>query len=247
MTRKFNILHLAVLAVAALCLVGCYKSVVRYTVFRTAVYIQSTDKGDYTRARDLYTSAYYVDTTDWKVASYEDACNKIITNKLSGERREVPDVYGEMNPSNEYQLSMVINEPMTMMVLVDPANKIYAYRNYELPENLPQVDTKLYIVAWRNSYSTAGWRIINEFYSVAKPDEEDTPADGDDTPADDGEDTPADGDDTPTDGGDAPADDTTDNEDTPTDGEEAPADGDGDEEAPADGDTPTDDTTTDNK
>ena len=224
MTRKFNILHLAVLAMAALCLVGCYKSVVRYTIFRTAVYIQSTDKGDYAKARDLYTYAYYVDTTDWKVASYADACNKIITNKLSGEKREVPDVYGEMNPSNEYQLSMVINEPMTMMVVVDPANKVYAYRNYELPENLPNVDTKLYIAAWRNSYSSAGWRIINEFYKVAQPDDEE------DTPSDE-EDTPADGDDTPTD-------DTTDNEDTPSDGDNTPTD---DEE------TPTDDTTTDNK
>ena len=170
MTRKVNILHLVVALAVGLCCVGCFKSTVGYTIFRTAVFIQSTDKGDYVKARDLYTYAYYVDTTDWKVASYEDACNKIITNKLTGERREMPDVYGEMNPSNEYQLTMVINRPMTMMILVDPENKVYAYRNYELPDNLPQVDTKLYIVGWRNSYTTAGWRIVNEFYKPPQPE-----------------------------------------------------------------------------
>jgi hypothetical protein len=137
---------------------------VGYTIFSVAVNIQSTDKSDYTKARDLYTYAYYADSTDWRIASYEDACQKVLTNKLTGEKREVPDVYGEMNPSNEYQLSMVINEPMTMMVIVDPENKVYAYRNYELPKNLEHVDTKLYIAAWKPSHSSGGWRIVNEFY-----------------------------------------------------------------------------------
>ena len=184
MTRKVNILHLVVALAVGLCCVGCFKSTVGYTIFRTAVFIQSTDKGDYVKARDLYTYAYYVDTTDWKVASYEDACNKIITNKLTGERREMPDVYGEMNPSNEYQLTMVINRPMTMMILVDPENKVYAYRNYELPDNLPQVDTKLYIVSWRNSYTTAGWRIVNEFYKPPQPETDPDPAPDDEPETD---------------------------------------------------------------
>ncbi|MBR2398448.1 MAG: hypothetical protein IKA96_00630 [Alistipes sp.] len=191
MTRKVNILHLVVALAVGLCCVGCFKSTVGYTIFRTAVFIQSTDKGDYVKARDLYTYAYYVDTTDWKVASYEDACNKIITNKLTGERREMPDVYGEMNPSNEYQLTMVINRPMTMMILVDPENKVYAYRNYELPDNLPQVDTKLYIVSWRNSYTTAGWRIVNEFYKPPQPETDPEPA-PDDEPETDPEPAPDD-------------------------------------------------------
>ena len=163
MKRKINILHLVV-AVAALCCVGCYKSVVNYTIFSVAVKVQADDKSDYAKAQDLYTYAYYADSTDWRIASYEDACQKVLTNKLTGEKREVPDVYGEMNPSNEYQLSMVINEPMTMMVIVDPANKVYAYRNYELPKNLEHVDTKLYIAAWKPSHSSGGWRIVNEFY-----------------------------------------------------------------------------------
>lgn len=163
MNRKINILHLMV-AVVALCCTSCYKSTVGYTIFSVAVNIQSTDKSDYTKARDLYTYAYYADSTDWCIASYEDACQKVLTNKLTGEKREVPDVYGEMNPSNEYQLSMVINEPMTMMVIVDPENRVYAYRNYELPKNLEHVDTKLYIAAWKPSHSSGGWRIVNEFY-----------------------------------------------------------------------------------
>lgn len=172
MIRQTNILHLVVALALALCTVGCYENTVGYTIFRTAVKIQSTEGGDYVGARDLYTYAYYVDTTEWRIANYDDACNMIITNKLSGERRETPDVYGEMNPSSEYQLSMVINEPLTLMVVVDPANKVYAYRPFTLPINLPQIDTKLYIAAWRNSHSTGGWRVVNEFYKAPQPEPE---------------------------------------------------------------------------
>ena len=226
MIRKVNILHWAVALAVGLCCVGCFKSTVGYTIFRTAVYIQSTEGGDFIKARDLYTYAYYADTTEWAILSYEDACNKIITNKLTGERREMPDVYGEMNPSNDYQLSMVINRPMSMMVLVDPQNKVYAYRNYKLPENLAQVDTKLYIVAWRKTYSTAGWRIVNEFYQPAQPtpepEPEDTPTDEPtNTPEDEPTDTPTDGptdapEDAPTD---EPTDEPTGDDDTTTDKE----------------------------
>ncbi len=175
MIRQTNILHLVVALALALCTVGCYENTVSYTIFRTAVKIQSTEGGDYVGARDLYTYAYYVDTTEWRIANYDDACNMIITNKLSGERRETPDVYGEMNPSSEYQLSMVINEPLTLMVVVDPANKIYAYRPFTLPINLPQIDTKLYIAAWRNSHSTGGWRVVNEFYKAPQPEPDPEP------------------------------------------------------------------------
>lgn len=175
MIRQTNILHLVVALALALCTVGCYENTVGYTIFRTAVKIQSTEGGDYVGARDLYTYAYYVDTTEWRIANYDDACNMIITNKLSGERRETPDVYGEMNPSSEYQLSMVINEPLTLMVVVDPANKVYAYRPFTLPINLPQIDTKLYIAAWRNSHSTGGWRVVNEFYKAPQPEPDPEP------------------------------------------------------------------------
>ena len=164
MTLKNNILRIAVALVIALAVAGCFKSVVNYTIFSVAVKVQATDKSQYEKAQDLYTYAFYADSTEWCIASYEDACKKILTNKTSGEKREVPDVYGEMNPSEEYQIKMEIDQPMTLMVIVDPENRIYAYRNYELPVNLEFVDTKLYIAAWKPSHSTSGWRIVNEFY-----------------------------------------------------------------------------------
>ena len=51
-----------------------------------------------------------------------------------------------------------------MMVLVNPSLKLYAYRKYELPVNLPAVDTKLYMASWRMSHSSSGWMIRNDFY-----------------------------------------------------------------------------------
>ncbi len=165
---------------AALLLGGCFKSVVTYTRFTVAVYDQSTPDEGFARSRDIDAYAYYVDTTEWRVASYEDAAEGRITNKLTGEMLDAPDVRGAFNSSQEYQVSLVLTGEVSMIVVVNPEQKLYAYRRYELPVNLPQVDTKLYMAAWRPTHTSSGWVVVNRFYS---PEEPDTP---DDTDEDDG-------------------------------------------------------------
>jgi hypothetical protein len=54
---------------------------------------------------------------------------------------------------------------MSMIVMVFPQSQIYAYRNYPMPENLAQVDTKFYVAQWRPSHNFAGWRVVNPFYT----------------------------------------------------------------------------------
>ena len=57
-----TILRSVATAAILLPLVGCFKSVVTYTRFDIAVYRQLAPDGDFLRARNLDTYAYYVDT-----------------------------------------------------------------------------------------------------------------------------------------------------------------------------------------
>ncbi len=168
---------------------GCFKDVVEYTDFRISVYDQTESNGEFVRSTDLETYAFYVDTTQWTVKSYEDALARRITNKTTGKTLTEPDAIGEFYADDEYQVTIRLESEMSMIVVVNPTLKLFAYRNYKLPINLPAVDTKLYMASWRQSHSVAGWRVVNNFYEP--PTEEPTPpADDDDEPttppADDG-------------------------------------------------------------
>lgn len=162
MRRALTIITIALLS-TLMC--GCFEDVIDYTIFNTAIYCQKSNDGSYLHATEVETYAYNVDTTEWKIASYEDAVAHRITNKLTGEIKSEPDIYGSFNPSQEYQSSIRLDAPISMIVMVCPQSQIYAYRRYELPENLEQVLTKFYIATWRPTHSIGGWRVINEFYT----------------------------------------------------------------------------------
>ena len=144
---------------------GCYEDVINYTNFNTAIYEQTFSNGSYTHVQSAEVYAFAADTTEWKIVSLEDAQAHVITNKLTGEKRDMPDAFGSFNPSQEYQSSVRLEQSTSMIVVVLPESGIYAYRNYQLPENLEKVDTKLYIAHWRPSHSIAGWRVVNEGYT----------------------------------------------------------------------------------
>ncbi len=172
---------------------GCFKDVVEYTDFRISVYDQTESNGEFVRSTDLETYAFYVDTTEWTVKSYEDALARRITNKTTGKTQTEPDAIGEFYADDEYQVTIRLESEMSMIVVVNPTLKLFAYRNYKLPINLPAVDTKLYMASWRQSHSVAGWRVVNDFY--APPTEEPTPPADDEEepttpPADEEEPTP---------------------------------------------------------
>mgnify|MGYP003305642033 FL=1 len=154
--------YIVLLVVGAACLHSCFKAGVSYTDFNIAVYDQSVADGEIQPSSAVETYAYYVDTTEWSVLSYEDALAHRITNKTTGEVLSTPDVVGTFDAS--LPASIRLEQPISMMVLVNPSLKLYAYRKYELPVNLPAVDTKLYMASWRMSHSSSGWMIRNDFY-----------------------------------------------------------------------------------
>lgn len=184
---------------------GCFKDVVSYTRYTAAVYNQTESNGEFTPATEIESYAFYVDTTDWKIASYEDALARRLTNKITGQTLSEPDVEGEFNPDENYQVALTLESETSMIVFVNPTLRLYAYRKYTLPVNMPEVLTKLYMAQWRNSHSASGWRVVNDFYTPPVPATPTPPADdegqegnegnegneGDDTPTEGEEDTPA--------------------------------------------------------
>ena len=73
------------MAVACIALHGCFKTTVGYTCFNLAVYEQELSDGAYRHSADIDSYAFYVDTTQWRIASYDDAVAHRLTNKESGE------------------------------------------------------------------------------------------------------------------------------------------------------------------
>ena len=158
--------YIVLLVLGAACLHSCFKDVVSYTDFNIAVYDQSVADGEIQPSTAVETYAYYVDTTEWSIRSYDDAVARRITNKTTGAVLTEPDVLGTFDTSLAYPASVRLEQPISMLVVVNPTLRLYAYRKYELPINLASVDTKLYMASWRASHSSSGWRVVNDFYAT---------------------------------------------------------------------------------
>ena len=168
---KRFIRNTTLLVAAALALHSCFKDTVSYTRFNLAVYDQVDSEAAFNHTEELDSYAFYADTTEWYIASWEDAVAHRITNKTTGQTLDVPDVVGEFKPEEQYQTTLQVEQPVSMLVVVNPALKLYAYRNYELPENLPDIYAKLYMAAWRPTHNSSGWIVVNRFYADEESDE----------------------------------------------------------------------------
>ena len=160
-----RIYKISTLLAIAFALAGCFKDVVDYTSYNTAVYSQQESNGEITLAQNIEAYAFYVDTTEWRIASYEDAVAHRITHKESGKTLEEPDVVGTYDALSAFPSSLLLKAPTSMLVIVNYDLKLYAYRKFILPENLPKVDTKLYMLGWHRSGKTSDWMVVNQFYA----------------------------------------------------------------------------------
>ena len=152
----------AAAAAIALLSTSCFKKESYDTLFRIAVYNQNVSGEPLTRATDLESYAFYVDTNLWRIASWEDALAHVITDKRNPSvRLSVPDVVGVFDAEADFQVALPLTAPLSMLVVVDKANSMYAYRKYESPINLPEIFAQLHMYAWRKTYNANGWRIVN--------------------------------------------------------------------------------------
>lgn len=173
------------LATCVVVLQGCFKDEKQGTLMRIAVFVQNVSNEELTKATDLEAYAFWVDAKkEWKVMSWEDALEKRVTNvENSSDVLTNPPCIGIFDPAAEYQVTLDLTAQTAFMVVVDKANRMYAYREYETPINLPEVFTQLHIYAWRNSGTANGWNVVNPFPDEARdpltPDMDEEPNDED--------------------------------------------------------------------
>lgn len=161
--RELRYLAIALIAIVA---VACFKDEKQGTLMRIAVYSQETADSDIVPATDLESYAFWVKKgSKWKVSSWEDALAKRITNtERPAEQLTEPDEIGDFDPEAEYQVTLELWAESTFIVVVDKANRLYAYRQYDTPINLPELPIQLHMYAWRKSGTANGWDMINPFY-----------------------------------------------------------------------------------
>jgi hypothetical protein len=153
--------HLTYIAtcLASLLLGGCFKVTTNTTVVVKPL-VQQESGGETVAAEGVDVYAYYTTDEGWDIASYEDAVNRIITNKASGEQRTTPDIFGEpyaIEGSENCYTAMLQTSSPAMVVVVYPEAKMYGYMFHYLDaENLPNTFLTLIFRPWQTAPYTEG-------------------------------------------------------------------------------------------
>lgn len=154
---------------AALLLSGCFEEVSYKTdyILKPMSKQNTGDPSEPIEGAQAYT--YNVDTTLWTVASYEDALAGVVSLKENpAERMTAPAAVAvpyEREGAAGW-LQMRLKRSSQMVVVVDPARKIYAYTRQELSENVPQLFVSVLFEGWKEgfSYASGKWSFYNQFY-----------------------------------------------------------------------------------
>ena len=136
---------LPLLAAAAL-FAGCFKDVSYKTnyVLKPLAQAQTVDPIEPFEGLKAY--AFDADTVFYTVASYEDALDGVIARKDDlSDRIASPAATAEpcVREGTVGWVQMPLSAETQMVVAVDPINKVYAYTQQELGENLPNLYVSL--------------------------------------------------------------------------------------------------------
>ncbi len=128
--------------------------------------LQTEEGGEetaFTSSSQIKAYAYVADTTDWRIASYADAAAGVITRKESDETRDKPNFTAYFERSSGLWGMEVTDTPL-MAVVVDVANRIYAYTKLVPDLAGPSPTWPVVFRLWRTEarYEENGWQVVNE-------------------------------------------------------------------------------------
>lgn len=161
---------LTCLAAAILC-AGCFEKVAESTAYVLKPLVQYTSGGLTEPLDGVIAYAFDADTTDWGVASYDDALAGILTAKSDpAQRIETP--LAEAAPCETEgmteRLSMSLPAGSLMLLAVDTEHRLYAYTQQSFVENLGSLYVSLIFRPWREALSyQEKWSFYNPFYEPA--------------------------------------------------------------------------------
>lgn len=153
-------------------LTACFESVPDQTSVVLKPLVQPTSGGLNEPLAAVRAYAFEADTTEWGVASWEDALDGVLTSKLTGEKLSTPFASSEAYTPEEGVVGMenrlVVNLPPRemMLLVVNEQNRLYAYNNIETAEGMASLYITLIFKPWKEMTAyREGWSFYNPFYA----------------------------------------------------------------------------------
>ena len=164
--------RLVILLAATLLLSGCFKEVAEETAYVIKPLVQNTSGGLYEPLYGVLGYAFEADTTAWTVASYEDAIHGVITSKANPQLTNAVPIAEALPYEVEgltERLQLTLPPKSLMLLMVDTANRLYAYTQVEMQKNIGSLYVTLIFKPWKEATAwKEGWSFYNPFYSPTR-------------------------------------------------------------------------------
>ncbi len=110
--------------------------------------IQASSGAQIERLDDVVAFAYYGDTLDYSLESYEQAVAGRVTTSKDDQTRPA-DLRGEYSPEEGRMIFRRLSQPVTFVVVCDTRNKIYGYCQQTIGKGLDNVFVTFTSAPWR--------------------------------------------------------------------------------------------------
>ena len=167
-------LKIIVLVAVAVATTSCFKKVTMDCRYHVRPYYQAESGGVAVQGEGTIAYAFAADTSQWTIATYDDALNGVLTSKTSGEKRT--DAMDRAEQSDSTVVLQLTATPATIVV-VDTVNKLFGWRMTDVVENLPDLYVSVTFRPWsvKKRYVEGAWRMNNEAYVAPEPEEPEEP------------------------------------------------------------------------
>ena len=136
--------------------------------------VQAEEDGETTEPSKLKAYAYAVDTTAWRIASYDDAYAGRITSKRDENDTRTTPSFQAYADEETGLFSMQVSVESLMVVVVDRVNRLYAYSQQSVDLDGASPTFEVLFRPWRGVWIDVldGWRIVNEALDPDREEQE---------------------------------------------------------------------------
>ena len=136
--------------------------------------LQAEEGAEPTVPSNLRVYAYAVDTTAWRIASYDDAYAGRITSKRDENDTRTTPSFQAYADEETGLFSMQVSVESLMVVVVDRVNRLYAYSQQSVDLDGASPTFEVLFRPWRGVWIDVldGWRIVNEALDPDREEQE---------------------------------------------------------------------------
>ncbi len=159
--------------------VGCFKDEEYKTNIVLRCYQQAYSGDSYVELSGVVAHSFTADTTDYMVASYDDALAGVLTNRTSGSKLSAK-YSSQAWPLEDFESSVAVEAEgdLVVLVVVDTEHEDYAYRNYSMGLNLETTYIALQFRPWyEGEFTQNSWQYVVPEAIIVEVEEEEEESD----------------------------------------------------------------------